>query len=73
MWYPLELSLATGGSLDFVVDAGHGIAAAHSVSLVKAHGQYLFSPSGRPRGLSGHGFAQAAAAPPRERFGNGFR
>ena len=24
MWYPLELFLATGGSLDFVVDAGHG-------------------------------------------------
>ena len=47
MWYPLELFLATGGSLDFVVDAGHEIAAAHSVSLVKAHGQYLFSPSGR--------------------------
>ena len=24
MWYPLELFLATGGSLYFVADAGHG-------------------------------------------------
>src|SRR5207237_3080869 len=46
---PLRI-VETGARRGFVVDAGHEIAAAHSVSLVKAHGQYLFSPSGRPSG-----------------------
>src|SRR5207302_1094813 len=60
---PLRI-VETGVRHGFVVDAGQEIAAAHSVSLVKAHGQYLFSPSGRLAPRAARRFAQAAVLPP---------